>query len=220
MIAFLPSCSCTTNMCNPPGNLAVAKNSGLISDDIFSSFAKSSRYAKQVVHIGLRKDILISKRVQRVAAGTDTGLSHFSHDSPREEYRWNPVLLRNAVPWCLHVAQIEPCRADVPHVLTDDPVKMVPVAGTSTAVLVGRPVARKRTSSKRSTVIGKPPFRKLAPNLERRRGMKEDLAFCFQQLHTRTIHQSVFLGALRMHHPTLLLDPGPLMSAPRDCLKK
>ncbi|KAA3671376.1 uncharacterized protein DEA37_0010332 [Paragonimus westermani] len=56
--------------------------------------------------------------------------------------------------------------------------------------------------------------------VDRRRGIKEDLAFCFQQSHTRMIHQSMFLGVLRMHHPTLPRDPRTLMRTPRDCPKK
>ncbi|KAA3671675.1 uncharacterized protein DEA37_0003654 [Paragonimus westermani] len=109
---------------------------------------------------------------------------------------------------------VELCRADAPHMLTDGPVEMVPVAGTSATVLVERPVARRRTSRR----LLQTWERYVA--VDRRRSIREDSAFCFQQSRTRMIHQSVFLGVLRMHSPALREDPRALMRTPRDCPKK
>ncbi|KAA3679679.1 uncharacterized protein DEA37_0006212 [Paragonimus westermani] len=102
---------------------------------------------------------------------------------------------------------VEPCRADLQRALKGQ------AAGTSTNVLVERSLARKRTSRRllrtweRYVVV------------DRRRSIKEDLAFCFQQSHTRMIHQSMFLGVMRVNHPTLPRDPRTLMRPPRDCPK-
>ncbi|KAA3672504.1 uncharacterized protein DEA37_0005461 [Paragonimus westermani] len=38
--------------------------------------------------------------------------------------------------------------------------------------------------------------------------------------YTRMVHQSMFLGVLSMHHPTLPRDPRTLMRTPRDCPEK
>ncbi|KAF5394874.1 hypothetical protein PHET_09778 [Paragonimus heterotremus] len=54
----------------------------------------------------------------------------------------------------------------------------------------------------------------------RHRTIGNDMAFCFQQSHTTMNHQSIFLGVLRMYHPTLPRDPRTLMGTPRECLKR
>ncbi|KAF8572003.1 hypothetical protein P879_01950 [Paragonimus westermani] len=109
----------------------------------------------------------------------------------------------------------EHCCADVSHLLTDSPVEIVPVAGTSTTVsVVERPVARKRTSRR----LRRTWERYVA--VDRRRSIKKALAFCFQRSHTRMIHQSMFPGVLSMHHPTHPRDPRTLMGTPRDCPNK
>ncbi|KAF7234519.1 hypothetical protein EG68_11844 [Paragonimus skrjabini miyazakii] len=54
----------------------------------------------------------------------------------------------------------------------------------------------------------------------RHRMIRNDLAFGFQQSRTRMIHQSMFLGVLRMYHPTLPRDSRTLMGTPRECPKR
>ncbi|KAF5394570.1 hypothetical protein PHET_11052 [Paragonimus heterotremus] len=96
---------------------------------------------------------------------------------------------------------------------TDSAADIVPVA-TTTGTSVEGPVARRRTLRH----VLRPWERYVA--LNRLRTFTEDLAFCLQQSRTRMTHQSMFLGVLRIHHPTLPRDPRTLMSTLRHCPKR
>ncbi|KAA3674130.1 uncharacterized protein DEA37_0004648 [Paragonimus westermani] len=91
------------------------------------------------------------------------------------------------------------------------PLEILPVAGTSTTVLVERPFARKRTS-RRLLRTWKRYF-----VVDRCRSIKKDLAPCFQQSHTRMIHHSMFIRVLGTHHTTPHRGPRTLIVTPRDC---
>ncbi|KAF5402253.1 hypothetical protein PHET_04365 [Paragonimus heterotremus] len=107
----------------------------------------------------------------------------------------------------------ESCCSYVPHVMTDSEVDMVPVSTTTVTSPEG-PAKRKPISGhiirpwERFTAMG------------RHRKIGKDLAFCFQQSHTRMNHQSMFLGVLRVYHPTLPRDLRTLMGTPRGCSKR
>ncbi|KAF5395453.1 hypothetical protein PHET_12112 [Paragonimus heterotremus] len=88
-------------------------------------------------------------------------------------------------------------------------------------VLVPTTTVTSKVPAKRKPI----PRRTLRPweryvAMGRHRTIAKDLAFCFRQSHTRMNHQSMFLGVLRMYHPTLPRDPGTLMRTPRECPKR